>query len=84
MGEGPMSDPDKIIKITINLTTFSTEYKLLEKLHKIMEVSMTDTKVPLKCNYFIPRKQRRCRLMAAFGRHFCGEHLIFEKETEEI
>ena len=37
-----------------------------------------------RCHYYLPRKKRVCRLMAASGKQFCGEHLIFEEELVKL
>jgi tRNA:m4X modification enzyme len=37
-----------------------------------------------RCRYYLPRKKRVCRLMAASGRQFCGEHLIFEEKAVKL
>lgn len=35
-----------------------------------------------RCEYIVPRKKRRCRMLSKVGNRFCGEHLIHDPENQ--
>ena len=37
---------------------------------------MMDEIEPSTCSYFVPRKNRNCRMLVKYGKKFCGEHDI--------